>query len=84
MDDLYDQEHLKESYKLIAPNVFDYLQLVEFVNLIDLHLYNVSLDKENLTIYIDIYPYVLILIGCLLPDGILIKKNKHEIDTFYI
>ena len=66
-----------QSYKLIAPNLFDYLQLVDFVNEHKSYYYSTSPDKQTLTIYIYVYVYnygVTELIA-LLPAGIVMERD---------
>ena len=63
------------SYKLIAPNLFDYLQLVDFVNDNKSYFYSSSLDKQTLTIYVYIYTYVGTKFTALLPTGIVMERD---------
>ena len=63
------------SYKLIAPNLFDYLQLVEFVNDHKSYFYSVSPDKQTLTIYVYVYSYRITELIALLPAGTLMERD---------
>ena len=50
----YFQGYIKP-YKLMAPNLFDYLQLVDFIKDNKSYFYSTSPDKQTLTIYICVY-----------------------------
>ena len=63
------------SYKLIAPNLFDYLQLVEFVNDHKSYFYSVSPDKQTLTIYVYVYSYRITELIALLPAGTIMERD---------
>ena len=63
------------SYKLIAPNLFDYLQLVDFVNDDKSYFYSISKDKQTLTIYVYMYNYRVIEFMALLPAGIVMERD---------
>ena len=62
-------------HKLIALNLFDYLQLVEFVNEHKSYFYSTSLDKQTLTIYLYVYSYRISEIIELLPTRIVIERD---------
>ena len=62
-------------YKLMAPNLFDYLQLVDFVNDNKSYFYNTSPDKQTLTIYIHMYNYRVNELIALLPVGIVMERD---------
>ena len=64
-----------ESYKLMAPNLFDYLQLVDFVNDHKSYLYSISPDKQTLTIYVYVYNYKVNELIELLPAGIVMERD---------
>ena len=64
-----------KSYKLTAPNLFDYLQLVEFVNEHKSHFYSISPDKQTLTIYVYVYNYKVNELIALLPAGIVMERD---------
>ena len=64
-----------QSYKLIAPNLFDYLQLVDFVNDNKSYFYNISPDKQTLTIYGLMYNYRVTELMALLPAGIVMERD---------
>lgn len=64
-----------KSYKLIAPNLFDYLQLVDFVNEHKSYFYSASPDKQTLTIYICVYNYRVTDLIALLPAGIVMERD---------
>lgn len=68
------QEYI-ESYKLIAPNLFDYLQLVDFVNDRKSYFYNISPDKQTLIIYVYVYNHKVPQLMALLPAGIVMERN---------
>ena len=75
---LYFLEHFQgysTSYKLIAPNLFDYLQLVDFVNEHKSYFYSISPDKQTLTIYVYVYNYKVNEIIELLPAGIVMERD---------
>lgn len=63
------------SYKLIAPNLFDYLQLVDFVKENKSYFYSTSPDKQTLTIYICVYNYKITELIALLPAGTVIERD---------
>ena len=71
---LLGESHL-ESYKLTAPNLFDYLQLVDFVNEHKSYFYSISPDKQTLTIYVYVYNYKVNEIIELLPAGIVMERD---------
>lgn len=75
-----------QSYKLIAPNLFDYLQLVDFVNDNKSYYYSTSPNKQTLTIYIYVYVYNFRIteLMALLPAGIVMERDWHETSTLYI
>jgi len=62
-------------YKLMAPNLFDYLQLVDFVNDRKSYFYNISPDKQTLTIYVYVYNYKVNELMALLPAGIVMERD---------
>ena len=62
-------------YKLIAPNLFDYLQLVEFVNDHKSYFYSTSTHKQTLTIYVYMYNYRAPELIALLPAGIVMERD---------
>ena len=64
-----------KSCKLIAPNLFDYLQLVDFVNDRKSYFYNISPDKQTLTIYVYVYNYRVPKLIALLPAGIVMERD---------
>ena len=67
-------EHF-QSYKLIAPNLFDYLQLVDFVNEHKSYFSSISPNKQTLTIYIYIYSYRITELIALLPARIVMERD---------
>lgn len=67
------QEYFK-SCKFIAPNLFDYLQLVDFINEYKSYFYSISPDKQTLTIYVYVYNYRITELISLLPAGIVMEK----------
>ena len=64
-----------KSCKLIAPNLFDYLQLVDFVNDRKSYFYNISPDKQTLIIYVYVYNYRVPKLIALLPAGIVMERD---------
>ena len=62
-------------YKLMAPNLFDYLQLVDFVNDDKSYFYSISQDKQTLTIYVYMYNYRVNELIALLPTGIVMERD---------
>ena len=64
-----------QSYKLMAPNLFDYLQLVDFVKDNKSYFYNNSPDKQTLTIYVYVYNYRATELIALLPAGIVMERD---------
>ena len=62
-------------YKLIAPNLFDYLQLVDFVNEHKSYYYSTSPDKQTLTIYVYVYNYRVTELMALLPAGTIVERD---------
>lgn len=68
------QEYLSR-YKLMAPNIFDYLQLVDFVNDNKSYFFNTSPDKQTLTIYVYVYNYKVNELIALLPAGIVMERD---------
>ena len=68
------QEYFK-SCKFIAPNLFDYLQLVDFINEHKSYFYSISPDKQTLTIYVYVYNYKVNELIALLPAGIVMERD---------
>ena len=68
------QEYI-ESYKFMAPNLFDYLQLVDFVNDNKSYFFSTSTDKQTLTIYVYVYNYRVTELMALLPAGIVMERD---------
>ena len=64
-----------QDYKLIAPNLFDYLQLVDFIKDNKSYFYNTSTDKQTLTIYIYMCTYRVIELIALLPAGTIVEQD---------
>lgn len=67
-----------QSYKLIAPNLFEYLQLIELINTVHITpcVFITFLDKVNLTIHIELFIYGgLAKITALLPAGIVMERD---------
>ena len=71
---LLGESHLK-SYKLIAPNLFDYLQLVDFVNDNKSYFHSTSTDKQTLIIYVYVYNFRVNELIALLPAGIVMERD---------
>ena len=71
-------EHLQayiEPYKLMSPNLFDYLQLVDFVNDDKSYFYSISQDKQTLTIYVYMYNFRVTELIALLPAGTIVERD---------
>ena len=64
-----------KSYKLMAPNLFDYLQLVDFVKDNKSYFYSTSSDKQTLTIYVYMYNYRVTELIALLLAGIVMERD---------
>ena len=64
-----------KSYKLIAPNLFDYLQLVDFVNYNNSYFYRISPDKQTLIIYVYVSNFRVTELMALLPAGIVMERD---------
>ena len=64
-----------QDYKLIAPNLFDYLQLVDFVNEHKSYFHSTSTDKQTLIIYVYVYNFRVTELMALLPAGIIMEKR---------
>ena len=73
-----------QSYKLMASNLFDYLQLVDFINADRSYFYSTSPDKQTLTIYVSVYNRRVSSLTALLPAGIIMERDWHEISTLHI
>lgn len=63
------------SYKLIAPNLFEYLQLVDFVNDQEFLFYTIIKNKQTLTIYVYVYNYRVTELIALLPAGTIMERD---------
>ena len=68
-------QRFAKPYKLMAPNLFDYLQLVEFVNDHKSYFYSISPDKQTSTIYAYAYNYGVTELIALLPAGIVMERD---------
>ena len=68
------QAYIKH-YKLMAPNLFDYLQLVDFVNDDKSYFYSNSQDKQTLTIYVYMYNFRVTELIALLPAGTIVERD---------
>ena len=62
-------------YKLMAPNLFDYLQLVDFVNEHKSYFHSTSTDKQTLIIYVYVYNFRVIELIALLPAGTIVERD---------
>ena len=62
-------------YKLMAPNLFDYLQLVDFVNDDKSCFYSISQDKQTLTIYVYMHNFRVTELIALLPAGTIVERD---------
>lgn len=63
-----------KSCKLMAPNLFDYSQLVDFVNDHKSYFCSTSSDKQTLTIYVNVYNYRVTELIALLPAGTIVER----------
>lgn len=64
-----------ESYKLTAPNIFVYLQLIESLDKTKAFFYCKSVDKQNLTVYIHTFSHATNELIALLPTGIVMERD---------
>ena len=64
-----------KSYKLTAPNLFDYLQLEEFIEDNSFYIYSSFPDKQTLTIDVIIFNHCVTEFITLLPVGIVIERD---------
>ena len=64
-----------KSCKLMAPNLFDYLQLVDFVNDNKSYFFSTSPDKQTLTIYVNVNKYRVNELIALLPAGTIVERD---------
>ena len=68
-----------ESYKLTAPNLFVYLQLIESLDTTKAYFYCISADKQNLTVYIHTFSHTFSHATNefkeLLPAGIVMERD---------
>ena len=71
---LLGESHL-ESYKLTAPNLFVYLQLIESLDLTKAYFYCKSADKQTLTVYIYTFNHSTDEFKELLPAGIVMERD---------
>lgn len=69
------QEYYFKPYKLMAPNLFEYLQLVDFVNDHKSYFYNTSTNKQTLIISVYVYSYRVTELTALLSAGILMEQD---------
>ena len=74
---LYSEHFIEyiKSYKFMAPNLFDYLQLVDFVKDNKSYFFSTSPDKQTLTIYVYVYNYRVTELIALLPAGIVMERD---------
>ena len=72
---LYSEHYYPKPYKLMAPNLFDYLQLVDFVNERKSYFCSISPDKQTLTIYGLMYNYRVTELMALLPVGVVMERD---------
>ena len=70
------QEYFK-SCKFIAPNLFDYLQLVDFINEYKSYFCSITPDKQTLTIYVYVYNYKINELIELLPVGVVMERDNY-------
>ena len=64
-----------QSYKLMALNLFEYLQLVDFVNDQEFLFYTIIKNKQTLTIDVNVFNHTIIEIIALLPAGIVVERD---------
>lgn len=63
-----------KSYKLTTPNLFDYLQLEEFIEDNSFYIYSSFPDKQTLTIDVTIFNHCVTEFITLLPVEIVIER----------
>ncbi len=63
------------TYKLVAPNLFDYLSLLDWMKTCQIRWYSQSEDKQMLTVYFQIFNWMLDDIKNRLPNDILLEKD---------
>ena len=64
-------------HKFIAPNLFDYLQLVDFINEYKSYFCSITPDKQTLTIYVYVYNYKINELIELLPVGVVMERDNY-------
>lgn len=64
-----------DTIKLTAPNLFDYLQLEEFIENNSFYIYSSFPDKQTLTIDVNISHYFVNKLIELLPAGIVMERD---------
>ena len=64
-----------DTIKLTAPNLFDYLQLEEFIEDNSFYIYSSFPDKQTLTIDVNISHYFVNKLIELLPAGIVMERD---------
>ena len=64
-------------YRLIAPNLFEYLQLIEVINTAHIIpcISSTFLDKVNLIIHIELFIYGVTELIALLPAGVIMERD---------
>ena len=62
-------------YKLVAPNLFDYLQLEEFIEHNSFYFYSICPNKQTLTIEANIFNHCVTEFPELLPAGIVMERD---------
>ena len=63
-----------DTIKLTAPNLFDYLQLEEFIEDNSFYIYSSFPDKQTLTIDVNIFNYCVTEFITLLPVELVIER----------
>lgn len=64
-----------QPYKLMALNLFEYLQLVDFVNNQEFLFYTIIKNKQTLTIDGNVFNHTITELMALLPAGIVMERD---------
>ena len=72
---LYGEYSSLGTYKLLAPNLFAYLDLLDWMTTCKIRWYSQSEDKQRLTVYFQIFNWMLDDIKEGLPNDVLLEKD---------
>ena len=72
---LYTEYSTIGTYKLVAANLFAYLTLIEWMKTCQIRWFSQSEDKQMLTVYFQIFNWMLDDIKDRLPNDILLEKD---------